>query len=227
MGNKWSATPSFTSENPNDNDDGEPPDISNESTLTVTFQEAKNLKLENVLGGGKHHALIRVVSTFNKQQCYTKPLKHDNLSWHMPKRRFTFASNDPEGEIRISLEENYLPPLPAVPVGDVDMTNNHNSSLPDSIRPSNIRKKAVLAKMTIPVSFMELKQLKHIDRWYTIETPEKQNQPNLPGEIPQVRITLDFNYRPSRVVDSLDSLNLKYDIEDTIGTGVSVVKKSS
>jgi len=41
-----------------------------------------------------------------------------------------------------------------------------------------------------------------------------------------VRITLDFNYRPSRVVDSLDSLNLKYDIEDTIGTGVSVVKKA-
>jgi len=144
----------------------------------------------------------------------------------MPKRRFTFASNDPEGEIRISLEENYLPPLPAVPVGDVDMTNHNNPSLPDTNRRSNGRKKAVLAKMTIPVSFMELKQLKHIDRWYTIETPEKQNQPNLPGEIPQVRITLDFNYRPSRVVDSVDSLNLKYDIEDTIGTGVSVVKKA-
>jgi tRNA A-37 threonylcarbamoyl transferase component Bud32 len=206
----------------NDNDDGEPPDISNESTLTVTFHDTKNFKsLENVLEGslGKHHhALIRVVSTFNNQ-CYTKPVKYDNSTWFLPKRRFNFSSNDPEGEIRVSLLENHLPPLPAVPCPAA--TNEPN------VRLSNgggcHKKKPILAKLTIPISFMELKQSRHLDRWYTLDftTPE-----NHPTELPQVRISLDFNYKPSRVVDSVDSLNMKYDIEDTLGTGVSVVKKA-
>jgi len=70
------------------------------------------------------------------------------------------------------------------------------------------------------VSLVELKQSKHIDRWFTIDTPHCQ------GEVPQVRVTLDFNYKPSRMIQSVDSLNLKYDIEDTIGAGVSLVKKA-
>jgi serine/threonine protein kinase len=79
--------------------------------------------------------------------------------------------------------------------------------------------------MTIPVSLVELKQTKHIDRWFTVDTGNDHiHLP--PGEIPQVRITLDFNYRPSRMVDSVDSLHVKYDIENTLGTGVSVVKKA-
>jgi len=218
MGNKWSATPSsVTSEILNDNDDGEPPDESGESTLTVTFMESKNLKLENVLCVGKHHqcALIRVVNTFNTQS-YKKPLKFDNLSWSMPKRRFVFSSNDPEGEIMISLIQNNLPPLPAVPLAGSCTVSEQQ--IPHC-------KKVVIAKMTIPVSLVELKHSKHIDRWYTVDTDAaKLHLP--PGEIPQVRITLDFNYRPSRMVDSVDSLNQKYDIENTLGTGVSVVKKA-
>jgi len=217
MGNKCATPSSFTTELLNDNDDGEPPDDSGESTLTVTFLESKNLKLENVLGGGKHHALIRVVNTFNTQT-YKKPLKFDNLSWSMPKRRFVFSSNDPDGEIRISLIQNNLPPLPAVPsAGSIPMGESN-----DQLPPPHGHK-VVLAKMTIPVSTVELKQTKHMDRWYTVDTGNL----HLPqGEIPQVRITLDFNYRPSRMVDSVDSLHVKYDIENTLGTGVSVVKKA-
>jgi len=228
MGNKCSATPSFTSENLNDNDDGEPPDESGESLLTVTIIESKNLTPETVLGcgGGKHHALIRVVNSFNMQS-YTKPLKYDNFTWHMPKRRFLFASNDPEGEIQVSLLQHNLPPLPAVPVPNPCVDNPHPPILQESnCRPqicsSGDKKKVVLAKMTIPISLVELKSSKHIDRWYTLDTPDLP----LGVEPPQVRITLDFTYKPSRMIDSLDSLLQKYDIEDTIGTGVSVVKKA-
>lgn len=215
MGNKWSASPSFTSEILNDNDDGEPPDEAGESTLTVTFIESKNLTLDTVLGSGKHHALIRVVNSFN-QQSYTKPLKYENATWFMPKRRFAFSSNDPDGEIRVNLLQNPLPPLPAVPNCEtVDVNLGRSCNLQ--------KEKVVLAKMTIPVSFVELKQSKHIDRWINVDAPSISN---LPGEIPQVRISLDFNFRPSRTVDSVDSLNGKYDIEDTLGAGVSVVKKA-
>jgi len=169
--------------------------------------------LESVLGCGKHHALIRVVNTFNNQS-FTKPLKYDNeLKWRMPKRRFVFASNDPDGEIKLSLLKHSLPPLPAVP-GEPCCA--HSESLCKNF--SN-KEKLVLAKLAIPVSLGELKQMKHIDRWYKIDAPAIQ------GEAPQVRVTLDFNYKPSRIVQSVDSLNLKYQIEDTIGTGVSVVKK--
>jgi len=213
MGNKWSATPSFNSEIINDNDEGEPPDESGESTLTLTILEANNLTLETVLGCGKHHALIRVVNTFNNQS-FTKPLKYDNeLKWRMPKRRFVFASNDPDGEIKMSLCNHNLPPLPAVP--GVPCCGLSDSGC----KQFSNKEKLVLAKLTIPVSLAELKQMKHIDRWYKIDAPEIQ------GEAPQVRVTLDFNYKPSRMVQSVDSLNLKYQIEDTIGTGVSVVKK--
>jgi tRNA A-37 threonylcarbamoyl transferase component Bud32 len=220
MGNKWSSSPSFTTEMINDSDDGEPPDdlSSFESTLTVTFMESKNFSLEHVLGLGKHRALIRVVNNFNTQS-YTKPLKFDNLSCKMPKRRFVFSSNDPEGEIRVSLLQNNLPPLPAVPSllsCSGDHLNAHDNCK------LNHKEKVVLAKMIIPISLVELKQMKHIDRWFNIEAPLAPGK----SEIPQVRITLDFNYRPSRKVDSVDSLTQKYDIEDTIGTGVSVVKKA-
>lgn len=216
MGNKWSASPSFTSEILNDNDDGEPPDEAGESTLTVTFIESKNLTLDTVLGSGKHHALIRVVNSFN-QQSYTKPLKYENATWFMPKRRFVFSSNDPDGEIRVNLLQNPLPPLPAVPGCD----NGDGNCLSRSCAIQ--KEKVVLAKMTIPVSLVELKQSKHIDRWINVDAPSISN---LPGETPQVRISLDFNFKPSRLVNSVDSLNGKYDIEDTLGAGVSVVKKA-
>jgi len=204
----------------NDNDDGEPPDdLSGESTLTVTFIESKNFTLEHVLGSGKHRALLRVVNTFNTQS-FTKPLKYDNLSWKMPKRRFVFSSNDPEGEIRVSLLQNNLPPLPAVP--SLSCSSCGDDHLTEAGLKSS-KEKVVLAKMKIPISLVELKQVKHIDRWFNIEdTPVSQSA----GEIPKVRVTLDFNYRPSRKVESVASLKQKYDIEDTIGTGVSVVKKA-
>jgi len=219
MGNKWSATPSFTSEILNDNDDGEPPDIAHlscgESTLTLTFLESKHLKLDAVLGSGKHNALIRVVNSFNTQ-CYTKPLKFDNQTWFMPKRRFVFVSSDPEGEIRISLCHNNLPPLPAVP----STSHDHSS---ENCGRQTPKERPVLAKMTVPLSFVELKQMKRIDRWFEVVVP---GIPNQPGEIPQVRVSLDFNYMPTRTIPSVDSLLQKYDIEDTLGTGVSVVKRA-
>jgi len=211
MGNKWSATPSFTSEIIND-DDGEPPDLSGESTLTVTIMDSKNFILENFLDHGKHRALIRVASSFNNQ-VYVKPLKYDGtgLAWIMSKRRFTFASNDPEGEIRMCFLRHDLVPLPAVPC----------SSLAGSCDHSCRSQKETIARMCIPLSLTELKQSKHIDRWYNVECADL-----VTGDIPQVRISLDFNYHPSRMVSSVDSLNNKYDIEETIGTGVSIVKKA-
>jgi serine/threonine protein kinase len=133
----------------------------------------------------------------------------------MPKRRFVFSSNDPEGEIRVSLLQNNLPPLPAVPSPSCSGDHLTESGCKSS------REKVVLAKMIIPISLIELKQAKHIDRWFTVQAPK-----NPSGEVPQVRVTLDFNYRPSRKVDSVGSLTQKYDIEDTLGTGVSVVKKA-
>jgi len=60
---------------------------------------------------------------------------------------------------------------------------------------------------------VELKQSKHLDRWYTIDAPSL----GVGAEIPRVRVILDFNYKTS--------LSELYDIEDTIGTGVSLVKK--
>jgi serine/threonine protein kinase len=126
----------------------------------------------------------------------------------MPKRRFVFASNDPDGEIRVSLLKKTLPPLPALPTFSGDA---HEACK---------KEKVVLAEMTIPVSLVELKQSKHIERWFTIDTPHCQ------GEVPQVKVALDFNFKPSRMIQSVDSLNLKYEIEDTIGAGVSLVKKA-
>jgi len=133
------------------------------------------------------------------------------------------ASNDPEGEIKISLLDHPLPPLPAVPDAPTLPSN------PLVLSSTHVEgtcakrpKSAVLAKMTIPVSFIDLKQSKHLDRWYSISSLCGSNQ----LEIPQVRITLDFHYKPSRLIDSVDSLHQKYDIEDTLGTGVSVVKKA-
>lgn len=229
MGNKWTATPSFTTEINDNDDDGEPPDEplqAAESSLTVSFVDYKNLTAENcplLLGAGKHvhHSLIRVVSSFNARS-YTKPLfKNDhNSSWYMPKRRFVFSSNDPDGEIKVSLLQNNLPPLPAVPCpsgSSLSCSGSYN----ESGCKTGHREKVVLAKMNIPISLVELKQSKHIDRWINLEVPE-----NYQGEIPQVRVTLDFNFKPSRMIESLDSLKQKYDIEDTIGSGVSVVKKA-
>jgi len=209
MGNKWSATTSFTSEI-NDSDDGEPPDENGESTLTLTFLDSKNFAMENVLGSGKRHALIRVANNFNNQT-YTKPLKYDAGEWHMPSKKFVFSSNDPEGEVKISLLRNELPPLPALP-------NCPAECAFDSSRQH--KEKVVLARLTIPVSLSELKNQKHIDRWYKVDGIETT------GDVPQVRIVMDFCFRPCRLVSSCNSLNEKYDIEDTIGTGVSVVKRA-
>jgi serine/threonine protein kinase len=145
----------------------------------------------------------------------------------MPKRRFVFSSNDPDGFVKVSLLQHDLPPLPAVPscknsTGPESPLSESSSGLKPSAAAAA---KRVLAKMNIPVSLIELKQSKHIDRWFNIEVPAIENQPPS-QEIPQVRVSLDFNYRPSRIIDSLDSLKQKYEIEDTIGTGVSVVKKA-
>jgi len=143
----------------------------------------------------------------------------------MPKRRFVFVSSDPEGEIRVSLSQNHLPPLPAVPAALTtagSCCENHPHGSENCGRQSP-KEKVVLAKMTVPVSFVELKQAKHIDRWFDVLVPGMTNQP---GEVPQVRVSLDFNYQPSRTIPSVDSLMQKYVIEDTLGAGVSVVKKA-
>jgi serine/threonine protein kinase len=173
--------------------------------------DSKNFVLENILDHGKHRALIRVASSFNNQ-VYVKPLKYDNgsLAWQMCKRKFTFASNDPEGEIRMCLLRHDLVPLPAVP-------NCIGSPCDNACR----NQKAIIAKICISISLSELRQSKHVDRWYNVECADL-----VTSDVPQVRISLDFNYHPSRMVSSVDSLNNKYDIEQTIGTGVSIVKKA-
>jgi len=219
----------------NDNDD-EPPDeacAAGESTLTVNFLEAKHLdsllfgpnNAATVAGGGsvKHHALIRVVNSFNAQS-YTKPVKYEQGNWFMSKCRYVFSSNDPEGEIMVTLFRNNLPPLPAVPsTGDAVETLQAGNYLSRS--GGSIKEKVVLAKMTIPVSLVELKSSKHIERWVPVEVPAGVAL-SAAEEVPQVRLSLDFNFKPSRSVDSVEALNRKYDIEDTLGAGVSVVKKA-
>jgi tRNA A-37 threonylcarbamoyl transferase component Bud32 len=180
------------------------------------------LKLDSFLGS-KHHALIRIVSSFSPKN-YRKPLKFDHQnSWYLPCRRFVFPAQDPEGEIKICLSKNLLPPLPTVPI-TASNCHEEGKSLSlenfDPLLPCCPKEKAVIANLTIPVSFSELKQSKNVERWFTVEMPGISNK-----EAPQVRVSLHFNYVPSRLVASMDSLTEKYDIEDTLGAGVSVVKK--
>jgi hypothetical protein len=158
----------------------------------------------------------------------------------MPKRRFVFSSNDPDGFITVSLLQHDLPPLPAVPTCQLSLSNSlsnssplKNNSLSQEVAPlsesTGCQKpsspKRVIAKLNIPISLVELKQSKHINRWFPItEIPE--NPETQLGELPLVKISLDFNFRPSRTIESVESLKQIYEIEDTIGSGVSIVKKA-
>jgi len=142
----------------------------------------------------------------------------------LPCRRFVFPAQDPEGEIKICLSKNLLPPLPTVPMTSTNCIEEGKTlSLEnlDPLSPCCPKEKAVIANLTIPVSFTELKQSKNIERWFTVEMPGISNN----QEAPQVRVSLHFNYVPTHLVPSMDSLTEKYDIEDTLGAGVSVVKK--
>lgn len=220
MGNKWSATPSLTSDIVIEED--EPPDLAlieenGESLLVMTLLEVKKFSLSPIeSNGGKLHTLLRVSNTFTTQT-YTKPVKYtlkkDAPEWLLPTRKFAFGSNDPTGDIKISLVHNNLPPLPAVPSNECGSLLGRSDGLSKSVS---------LAKIIIPVALDELRNNKHIDRWYPLEGFNDCE----PGNRPEVRIALDYTYRPTRILKAGQTINDKYEVESTIGSGLSVVKKA-
>jgi len=78
------------------------------------------------------------------------------------------------------------------------------------------------AQTTVPVSFENVKTQKHVELWVNDETESV----NVGGEIPQVRIALDFASRSTRILKAGQTINDKYEIDNTLGTGQSVVKKA-
>jgi len=68
--------------------------------------------------------------------------------------------------------------------------------------------------LVIPVVGDEFKTAcKHIERWINIET--------LDGEQSQVKVAIDYVFKSSF------NINDKYDIDDVLGSGQSVVKKGT
>jgi len=205
MGNKWSATPpSFTSDIEEEEPPDKPPD-DDESTLTVTLVDVKNfspsLFLDSILGDGC--VQLRVNNTFNSQS-YCKTMKYDvttqpNNEWNLQKKMFVFTSNDPDGDIKVSLVRTNSNQPP-------ELTSEHN-------------KRDTIATITIPVTLHELKSKKHIDRWIEVEDFYLNNNA-------QVLISLDYFYHPSRIFRTGQEINDKYEIESTLGTGQFVVKKA-
>jgi serine/threonine protein kinase len=84
------------------------------------------------------------------------------------------------------------------------------------------KEKVVVARLTVPVSLAKLKNEIFIDRWYEVDIDGYEAS----SGVPLVRIALEFNYHPSRIVNSVESVYQKYHIVETIGSGVSVVKKA-
>jgi calcium/calmodulin-dependent protein kinase I len=214
MGNSWSASPSFTSEITIEDD--EPPDKPPgcDHVLKVKFLETKNFNLTAV---GKMQTLIRVSTSFSPTQSYTKPVKccskDGQTEWFLPTKRFIFYSADPTGEVKVSLLQNIVPPLPAVP--------NLKTETVSLSQDRKNRKAATLAKLVIPVSHEEFKVQKHVERWYTVDVPTE-------GEAPQVLIAFDYVYKPpcAGVVKTGQNISDKYDVDAVLGSGQSVVKKA-
>jgi len=206
MGNKCTATPTFTSDIIIEEDEPpDPPDVEGivvallETNFSLTQLEAKN--------GGKLQTLLKVSSSFNSQVSYTKPIhkvksKAGLVEWHLHKRKYFFPTATPIGEIKVALVNSCLPHLPAVPCDD-------NGT------PSLEKKKAVtLASLVIPVVGDEFKTAcKHVERWINIET--------LDGEQGQVKVAIDYVFKSSF------NINDKYEINDVLGSGQSVVKKGT
>jgi len=182
MGNKCSATPSFTSEIIIEED--EPPDPIDDEGLLVTLLDTKNFSLANLesKNGEKLHALVRVSSSLSSQ-VYTKPIrscsKDGVTQWHVPKRKFFISANSSTvlGEVKVCLLHTNLPPLPAVPsqCDNVPSCDKKNC------------KAVTLTSMTVPVNLEEIKTQKKIDRWITFETTF--------GEQSQVLVALEYVYR--------------------------------
>jgi len=215
MGNKCSSAPSFTSEIIIEED--EPPDPPEEEGIAVTLLETKHFSFAQLesKNGGKLHALVRVSSSFNSQ-VYTKPVRScskDGIAqWHVPKRRFfvSVPAVQPvidNGQIKVSLLSSHLPPLPAVP------------SIPNESLDRKGCKTETLASLTINVTLDELKnQSKRVERWLNLETTD--------GEQSQVLVALDYVYRTHHLKAG-QTINDRYEIENVLGSGQSVVKKAT
>jgi len=249
--------PPLSSETNVEEEEPPPDDASSEgkARLYLTLLDTKNLSLalSNFESNyGKLHTLIRVGSTFNST-VYTKPVKYccakmggsaptlptatpaaapvsPGGEWQLPAKRFVFAGLSPEdhvatggvGEINISLLHNNLPPLPALP-----NNNNNNIAQPMQQQQQEIRweKATTVGKLTVTVSLVDdFKHQKHVERWIDVQSFCDGTVKVFQG---QVLVGLDYVVRPSRVLKAGESINDKYDINCTLGTGLSVVKKAT
>jgi len=205
MGNKWASTTTFTSEITIEED--EPPDLPYVDGIVVTLLETHNFSLSHLesQNNGKLHSLLRVSASFNNRVSYAKPIKKvttkEGLTeWHLCKNKFFFPCTAPTGEIKIGLVDACLPILPAVPCNNEWRTQSFD------------KKKAVmLASSVVPISINEFDTRKHVERWINIET-----QDGVRGG--QVKIALD---------STVFSISDKYEINNILGTGHSVVKQGT
>jgi tRNA A-37 threonylcarbamoyl transferase component Bud32 len=211
MGNKWSHT-AVSSDIVIEED--EPPDPPEEDGIAITLLETCNFSFSQLeSNGAKPHTLIRVSSTFNTR-VYNKPVKYTvkdgNIEWNLPKRRFFFASANPAGNVKVCLLHTTLPPLPAVP--------NRNELC--SSQEKKISKSVAYDYIEIPISLEEFKTSKRVERWLKVESQENYETYR------QVHVAIEFYYRPSRVLKAGETINDKYEIENVLGSGQSVVKKA-
>jgi len=203
MGNKWTFTPVTSDiiieeEEPPDQDD-------DESTLTVTLLDVKNFSLSclysKIVGLGNNLQLI-VCNTFNSESINKTMKLDDNMKQEVLNewliKTLSFTSNDPEGEIKVSLF--------------------HCPRIDEQPEFSNRSKPTLVASITIPVTLHELKCKKHIDRWIDVEGFESVQA--------QVLVSLDYFYHPSRIFRVGQKINDKYEVESNLGTGQFVVRKA-
>jgi len=204
MGNKWTTSP--TSPEIIIDEDEPPPESFNVEGVLVTLLELKDFSFSQLesKNGGKLRTLLRVSSSYNNQVSYAKPIhkvksKEGLAEWHLHKSKFFFPTSAHSGEVKVALIDSCLPLLPAVP-------HDNNGT------PSLEKKKAVtLASFAIHVSVDECKTQNHIERWIIVES---QN-----GEQSQVKVALDY------MSPQTFSINDKYEIDNVLGAGQSVVKK--
>lgn len=214
MGNRCSAIPSMTSEISIEED--EPPDEEGLSRLSLILLDTRNLSLASLdAKNGKIHTLIRVQATFDAK-IHTKPvkycLKNETDEWLLPDTKFVFSvSSRPVGEVTVSLLQNNLPPLPAIPLGPPSPSPNEKKS----------EKAVCIGRLKVPISEEDIQSPHRIQRWIKVE--RCTDEISEPGE---VLVSLKYSPTKSRVLQAGESITDKYEVDNVLGAGQSVVKKA-
>jgi len=89
---------------------------------------------------------------------------------------------------------------------------------------SSSSKSHVIGKVSIPVCLEEFRTQKRIEKWVTVDNFEINGED---AERPQIHVAFDYVApSPTRILENGQTINDKFDVDLTIGTGQSVVKKA-